>query len=172
MTLSGAAVAVMLLISLVTDLRNRKILNVVTLPAMLFGIVYHTFASGVSGFSSAGLGLLLGLGLLIVPYLMGGMGAGDVKLLAAVGAWCGPAFVYQTFVFTAIAGGAIAAVILTARGEWRNSLKRIGYGMGALQGSVGSLQALDRQELHHAIPYAVPIAIGACAAWLWGGVLP
>jgi len=165
--MTATVMALALCISLITDLRSRKIWNAVTLPAMGFGLAANTASDGVSGFAFAGLGLLAGFALLLIPYLLGGMGAGDVKLLAAIGALQGPAFVFYAFLYTAVAGGVIAAAIVTARRDW----KRIAYSLGVLHGSVGSLQVLDKTEMHHAFPYAVPIAIGAVAAFWRGGML-
>ncbi|MFP3361714.1 A24 family peptidase, partial [Planococcus sp. SIMBA_143] len=70
-----------LLISFITDVRNRRILNSVTFPAMGIGLLYYTMTLGLEGFLFSGAGLLVGFALLLIPYLLGGMGAGDVKLL-------------------------------------------------------------------------------------------
>lgn len=159
----------MLSISLVTDLRSRNIYNWITLPAIGLGIVWHTWRDGWVGFSYSGEGFLLGLGVLLIPYLLGGMGAGDVKLMAAIGALTGPAFVFSSFLYSSIIGGAIALAIMIRQGEWKRSLHRIGHALFFLRTNAGALQALDKTEIHGAFPYGVAITFGTLAAYLWGG---
>lgn len=72
------------LISLATDIWKRKIYNVVILPAIATGLILNSINADLEGFVFSGSGLLLGLGLLLVPFLLGGIGAGDVKLLTAM----------------------------------------------------------------------------------------
>lgn len=158
-----------LFISLLTDLRSRKILNWITLPTIGAGLLYHTWANGWTGFLYSGEGLVLGLGFLIIPYLLGGMGAGDVKLLAAIGSLMGPSFMFSSFLYICLVGGSIALFILLFRGELGKSLQRIWHALFFLRTGAGSLQVLDRSELHHAFPYGVAIVFGTLAAQLWGG---
>jgi len=73
------------------------------------------------GFST--LGIVTGIGLLIVFYLFGMMGAGDVKLMGAVGSFLGPAGVFQAFLFTALAGGIYAVAVLAVKGQLVRFLK-------------------------------------------------
>ena len=103
------------LIAAVTDIRSRRIPNWLTYSAMLLGVGYHTMVSGAQGFFFGAGGLFLGLALLIVFYLMGGMGAGDVKLMGAVGALLGPKGVFIAFIFTALVGGIYAIILLLLR---------------------------------------------------------
>jgi prepilin peptidase CpaA len=79
---------------------------------MIIALGYHLLTNGLTGtlFSAAGLGL--GIAIFIVPYLMGGMGAGDVKLMGAVGAVLGPKGVFMAFLFTGIVGGVYALIFL------------------------------------------------------------
>ncbi len=106
--------ALILLAATVTDLRSRRIPNLLTFPAMLLGLALNAAHAGLPGllFSLGGLGL--GLGLMLVPFLFGVMGAGDVKLLAAAGAFLGAGGVLKAFLFTSLAGGAYALIVLAA----------------------------------------------------------
>jgi len=112
-TIPCIALAGILAVAVVTDLRARRIPNRLTFPAMLAGLAWHAASGGVDGaiFSLGGLGL--GLGLMIAPYAAGVMGAGDVKLMAACGAWLGAAGVFQAFLLTSLAGGLYALVVLS-----------------------------------------------------------
>jgi prepilin peptidase CpaA len=103
---------VILLVAVVTDLRTQKIPNLLTFPAAALALIYHTVMNGFSGFLFSAQGLALGIGLLIIPYLLGGMGAGDAKLMGVVGGVLGARSVFYAFLSSALVGG-IYAVILT-----------------------------------------------------------
>lgn len=117
---------VVLLVAAVADLRSHTIPNWLTLPAMVGGLVGHSLFNGQPGllFSLKGLGL--GLALLLIPYLMGGMGAGDVKLLAAVGSFVGPSGVLAAALVTALLGGVYAVAVMMKHWGPRSSLQRVG----------------------------------------------
>src|SRR5262245_16625871 len=99
------------LVAAVTDLWKFRVLNVVTLPVLLTGLVYHTVAGAISdagwtaGFLNSLLGALFGFGILFAFYVMGGMGAGDVKLMAALGAWLGMLLTLYVFIASSLATG-------------------------------------------------------------------
>src|SRR5436309_13402218 len=84
---SAAAVAVLTTTAAATDLRSRRIPNWLTFPARVLGLAAHGVAGGSSGLTQGVLGALVAGGLLLPGWLLGWMGAGDVKLMAAVGAW-------------------------------------------------------------------------------------
>lgn len=104
-----------LLLSVITDLRSRRIPNTLTLPLAAVALLAHTVTGGWTGFLFSFEGLLLGLALLIIPFAMGWMGGGDVKLLAAVGAVLGPQQVFIVALYMAVVGGVIAAAVLGKR---------------------------------------------------------
>ena len=128
---------IVLIIASVTDLRVQKIPNWLTFPTMLSGLIYHSFMNGLDGLLFSGQGLLLGVAILIIPFLMGGMGAGDAKLLGAVGAFLGPRGVCNAAIFTFIAGGIYTIVLLLIHrkvcrslvSKWVNTLK-VYFGSG------------------------------------------
>ena len=74
----------------VTDIWKFRVYNALTLPLLVAGLVYHGFAEGTPGLVLSVIGMLLGFGVLILFFLLGGYGGGDVKLLAAIGAWLAP----------------------------------------------------------------------------------
>ena len=80
-----AAVAV----AVVTDLRSFKIYNALTLPLVVWGLAYHGINAGFAGLADSAAGMAVGFGVFFVVFLLGGMGGGDVKLMAGVGAWLG-----------------------------------------------------------------------------------
>jgi len=105
-----------LLIASVSDLRLRKIPNWLTYPTMIVGIFFYTGFKGLEGFIFSIEGLGVGIAVLIIPYLLGGIGAGDVKLMGAVGGFLGPKGVFIAFLFTSIVGGIYAIVLLALHG--------------------------------------------------------
>lgn len=109
------SVCLALLAATIVDLRSQRIPNALTIPVALTALALHTLNQGPAGlwFSLGGLGL--GLALMLAPFLFGVMGGGDVKLMAAVGAWVGPQLVLTSFLFTSIAGGLYALVVLSRR---------------------------------------------------------
>lgn len=150
-----------LTVSVITDIRSRKILNIVTFPAILLALIYHSIISGFDGFLFSGSGFLVGLGLLLIPFIMGGIGAGDVKLLAAIGTWKGAIFILYTGVFAGIIGGLIATAILIKHKRLGFTLKQMLFTFAFLRGTKGSLQFSDGSINTYSIPYAIPIALGA-----------
>ena len=113
---------VVLGISVSYDIRYRRIPNWLTLPAIFTGIVYHTYTGGTSGLILSITGMLLGFGIFIGFYLVGGMGAGDVKLMAAIGSLLGPKDVLFAALYTAIAGGVYAILLLITQRSNREAL--------------------------------------------------
>lgn len=101
-----------LIVSVVVDIRVRKIPNILTFPAMLLGLVYHTVTNGWSGLAFSAEGLVVGIAIFIIPYIMGGMGAGDAKLMGVIGAMIGPKSVLIASLFTAVVGGIYALAVL------------------------------------------------------------
>lgn len=107
-----------------TDIAHRRVPNMITLPLAAFGLLYHFYMSGMNGLIFSISGILTGFGLLILFYLMGGMGAGDVKLLAAVGSILGPVNVFHAFIYAALLGGLYAIYVLYRHSVLRTSVER------------------------------------------------
>jgi prepilin peptidase CpaA len=94
------------------DIKYRRIPNFITFPAFLIGIIYHSYNFGFDGFCFSLLGAITGTSLLFIPYFFEKMGAGDAKLLGAVGSFFGFEGVLITFFFTALFGGIYALLII------------------------------------------------------------
>ncbi len=115
-----------LLISFFTDLKSRKILNIVTYPSIILGIILNTiYFSGLEGTRFSLLGLSVGLFIFGVFYVLGGMGLGDVKLLGAVGALKGYFFTLNSVVYIGLIGGVMAIVFLLISGGLLESVFNI-----------------------------------------------
>ena len=101
-----------LIISAIIDFRTQKIPNLITFPGAIVALFYHFFTNGINGLIFSAMGLATGIGLLIIPYITGGMGAGDVKLMGTVGAVLGSKSVFIAFLLTALVGGIYAQIII------------------------------------------------------------
>ncbi len=106
-TAAAIAVTLMVVVALcsLTDIQSRQIPNVVLAPALALAFIIHGVDAGVGGILNAGFGLLIGLAMLMPFYLLGGTGAGDVKLLGVAGALLGHPGVFVAGGATLVAGG-------------------------------------------------------------------
>ena len=102
-----------LIVAAIIDLYLRKIPNLLTYPTIIIAFIYNCIYNGFNGLLFSGTGLLVGLIALGIFYLFGGMGAGDVKLMGAVGAVLGPKNVLNVFLFTGIIGGIYSIMIIS-----------------------------------------------------------
>jgi prepilin peptidase CpaA len=120
-----ATATVCALIGSFFDVKSRRIPNFVTAPALLFGLMMHLILGGWSQFfSSLAAGLICGL-VFLVFYLAGGMGAGDVKLIIAVGCIAGLSHVPYLLVLTAISGGVMAVGLALLRGRLQQTVMNV-----------------------------------------------
>jgi len=152
--------ALVLLTASLFDLRRRRIPNALTFPAMAAGIIYWTCINGLDGFMHGSGGMLLGIGTLILFYLMGMMGAGDVKLMGAVGSFLGPQGVVVAFLYSAIVGGLYALFVLARSKALKETAGR--YGM-MIRGYVGTGQLIYIPPEEGKLPplcYGLAISLG------------
>lgn len=103
---------VVMVICFITDVREQKIYNKIVIPSILIVLIINSWVYGFDGFKLSSLGFLTGMAILLIPYLLGGMGAGDVKLLAFVGAAKGVTFAINSAIYMALIGGLISLIVL------------------------------------------------------------
>src|SRR4051812_47427772 len=103
------------------DVCKFKIYNVCTYPLLLGGLLYHGMTGGSQGLLDSLLGTLLGLGILLPLYALGGMGGGDVKLMAAIGAWLGLLLTFAVFLASSLIAGVYALILVVAYGRVRET---------------------------------------------------
>jgi prepilin peptidase CpaA len=136
------------------DLWRRQISNVVTVSAFAVGIAMNAYLGGWSGVGQSLLGALIGFLVFFVFFVMGGMGGGDVKLMAAFGAIVGKDQIVTAAVMTALVGAAMALVFLAYRKLHRTLSKQVASTADA---------APDRKAF---IPYAPAITLGVLLSFL------
>jgi len=171
-------VTITLIVAAAIDGWKLKVPNWITFPMILSGWVYSAWLSefpGWEGFLWSLAGTAVGLGLLLPLYAIGGMGAGDVKLLAGVGAWVWATNTVYAFVVTTIVGGIIAIIMVLARGAWKKHRDqfRMIFGEIATIRDPNTLSALaaERKSSMFLLPYGIPIAIGTILYFAWEGML-
>lgn len=154
-------------IAVFTDLRERRIPNWLTVSGVLVGLALAAIET--AGFPTAALlGVVTALAIAFPLFALGGIGAGDVKLLAAVGAFVGPGGLLPVVIYGGIAGGVLAL----------GSAIRRGVLVPVLMSSLGLLLHFITLGRHgepptlatpgaHSVPYGVAIAVGAVAAWFF-----
>jgi prepilin peptidase CpaA len=150
----GAAVAV--------DLRSRRVPNTVTLGIAATGVALASVHATGLTVADALAGFAIGLLLMLPGHLVGGTGAGDVKLLAALGTLLGPARTGSAFVYTALAGGGLALAVAIGRRRARTTIARA----LAIVHSPEVVEQIERPSEDNRFAYAPAIAIGALAAAL------
>ena len=117
-----AVVAAATGIAAVTDVWRYKVYNALTLPLMLSGLLFYGVSHGAAGLRFSTCGLLCGFTALIVLYALGGFGAGDVKLMAGIGAWIGPANALSLFIASSLLTGVCAVVLCWRQRRLRERL--------------------------------------------------
>jgi len=158
-----AIAAACALVASVFDVKSRRIPNFLTFPSILLGLALHLALGGWKQLlTSLAAGLICGFVFLIF-YIAGGMGAGDVKLIAAVGCIAGLPHVPYLLVLTALSGGAMAVVLALSRGRLRQTLSNVGA-IAAHHSHEGlqphpDLNLSNLQTLR--LPYALAIAGGS-----------
>jgi prepilin peptidase CpaA len=125
-TLTTGAALIIGAAACATDLHSRRIPNWLTFGAAAVGLATQFATNGAGGAQHAMTGWVTGLFLFMPLFLLGGMGAGDVKLLAALGTWLGAGDTFWLAVYASIAGGVIAVVMALQRGYLKTAFSNLG----------------------------------------------
>jgi prepilin peptidase CpaA len=161
-----------------TDVWRFKVYNVLVFPLLVSGLIYHTAVGGASGLTLSITGMLFGFVLLIFPYASGMMGAGDVKFVAAIGAWLGWQAMFFILLIGFMATGVYAVVVMVYHGGFRSAwtnlqiafsrLALIGRHLGAGD-DVESVQAMAAKDdrRRRLIPFSAMVAVGVAATYAW-----
>jgi prepilin peptidase CpaA len=169
-------VTVTLVVAAIIDGWKLKVPNWLTLPMIVSGWAYSGVALGWEGFGWSIAATAVGLALLLPAYSIGGMGAGDVKLLAGVGAWlAAPLDLVLAFCVSALIGGAIALAMVVYRKAWDKHLSQFRLIAGEIltirDPNQLSAIAAQRKSTMLLLPYGIPIAIGSILYFAWSGML-
>lgn len=164
----GAVFTLLLVAGCISDLRTRKIPNELVLAILITGWLFAFASADVWRALVMSLaGIAVGFGIWIAFYLIGVIGAGDVKFFAAAGAWLGPGPTWRAALIAAIVGGVLAVAYLVSERRLGDVLRRL-----AVAASSGTLASVPEQTevsgvKHRPLPYGVALAIGALVtAWV------
>jgi prepilin peptidase CpaA len=162
-----ACVAVFVTAAAAMDYRTRKIPNWLTVPAAILGLLFHSFAPHGWGPLTSLAGFAVGFSLLLLPWLLGGGGMGDVKLLAALGAWLGPLYILIAFAIgTGFACAMMMAMMVSNMLVHGVSATQRKYlTAGANGGTVTSSEKVKKPKRF--LPFVVPVAMGTWILLAW-----
>ena len=147
-----------------TDVRWGKIFNRLTMPAIALGLVINSLTGGIDGFVHSVAGVGLGLGLFLISCLLGRiLGGGDIKLLMAVGALQGPAFLAWTICYAAIIGGVLAVIIAVRHGILLEKIKALFASCYMRLTFRVPMEIEDNEATQPRLPYAIAISLGTVA---------
>jgi len=143
------------------DVRYRRIPNAFVLATLTGGLAINAIFGGLNGIAASFTGCFVGFALMFLLHIFGAMGAGDVKLFAAIGAVTGSALVIPTFIVVIITGGVLALVSVVRMGAVKTTMNRV------LQIFIGMLPGWQMPKFAvptdrtHTIPYGVAITMGS-----------
>jgi prepilin peptidase CpaA len=161
------------IIAAVTDLWKFKVYNALTLPLLVSGLVYHGYFR--ADLANSLVGILFGFAALIALYVIGGMGAGDVKLMAALGAWLGMPLTFYVFIASSLAAGVYAVALMVVTGKVAETMFNL-HILWLRLASIGRYLASDdhverevarSDRRRRIIPFAAMVAVGIIATLLW-----
>ncbi len=168
-------VSAVLVEAAIIDGLKLRVPNWLTYHLVLSGLALAVWYGGVHGLLWSVAGLAVGLMVLMPLYAIGGMGAGDVKLMAGVGAWVGPVLTFWAFTTSAIVGGVMAVgMVLWTRSLEQHTAQFLSIGREILSVRNPVLlsgTAAERKPSMLLLPYGIPIAVGTIGYFAWMGLL-
>ena len=175
------AVSVFAIVAAYIDGKELRVPNKLTFPMIIAGWIYSMIAYGVQGdgwyyglmWSLAG--TAVGMLTLLPAYSIGGMGAGDVKMMAAIGAWVHCSITWHAFMVSTIVGAILAIAMVVRSGDVRKHVDQFLFIINEIflirDAEKLSKIAAERKPRMKLLPYGIPLAIGTVGYFAWTGLL-
>lgn len=168
-------VTIALIVAAVIDGFELRVPNWLTFPLIISGWIYSVAVGGQAGLTASLVGTAVGLALLLPAYAIGGMGAGDVKLLAGVGAWMHYTDTVNAFCVSAVIGAVLAVAMVVVRGDIKKHVTQFWTILNEIM-TIRNMEQLSeiaaqRKKSMLLLPYGIPIAMGSIAYFAWSGLL-
>jgi prepilin peptidase CpaA len=171
-------VCVAVCVAVITDLRSLKVYNWLTIPLLLSGLIFNFASDGFAGGISSGGAVLASLAVLILPYALGVLGAGDVKLIAAIAAWLGATVTFTMAALALFSTAAYALGVLCWQRRLFDSWLYLKLAMFRMQLITRHIALDDGRESVHdiassphrrerLIPFSAMLAIGVAVTVIW-----
>lgn len=167
--LINIVLVLVLVICFVTDFKQQKIYNFVMFPSLITAFILNLCFNGFAGLKLSLLGFVTGLCILLIPYLLGGMGAGDVKLLTFIGVLKGSVFVLNTAIYMALIGGVIALIIIIFQKQTVKFFKTFFLWLFSFFSGIRYKLEFENSGLSKKYPYGTAIVLGALICLLFKG---
>jgi len=168
-------ICVVLIIAAYIDGKELRVPNWITFPLIITGLVFNTLLAGWAGLGGGLLGMVVGLVCLLPLYAVGGMGAGDVKLLAGVGAWLGWKVTFYGFAISTVVGAVMAVGMMLYKKDTKkhcaNLLMILSEWTQIRNPKKLSEIAAERKPRMLLLPYGIPICIGCIGYFTYTGML-
>ena len=159
-----------LFFAVASDVRSHRLPNLLTLPSLLGALFLSPWLGATSGPLEAAVGAALGFALLVGPYAIGGVGAGDVKALMALGAWIGPQATLGAVAWALIAAGTFGLALLAWRWELGDFARRWSRTLATtlIQRRLAYEPPAPGSAAASGIPFAVALTLGLAGQWSGG----
>jgi prepilin peptidase CpaA len=168
-------VCLVLIVAAYIDGKELRVPNWITFPMVFSGLIFNAYMTGWSGLGLGLVGMCVGLLCLLPLYAVGGMGAGDVKLMAGIGAWLGWRITMYSFVATVVVGAVMAVVMVWYKKSfvkhYGNFLTIVSEWLTIRDPRELSRIAAERKPTMFLLPYGIPICIGSIGYFFFAGLI-
>ncbi len=168
-------VSLVLIVAAWIDGKELRVPNWITFPMVAAGLLFNVWNGGWAGLGDGLVGMVVGLACLLPLYAVGGMGAGDVKLMAGVGAWLGWEVTFYAFCVSTVVGAVMAVLMVLYKRAFKkhyaNFLMIMTEWMQIKDPRELSRLAAERKPTMFLLPYGIPICIGSIGYFFYAGLV-
>lgn len=169
------------LIATITDIWRFKVYNILTMPLIISGPIFHSIVYGYEGTADSLIGMGFGFGIFMIPYILGGVGAGDVKFIGGLGSWLGLTTIATVTLIGCLATGVYAIVLIITQKQFKATwinIRILFYRIKAVlqllrvedeAGGLGNVQSLVKRvdRRRKLIPLSAMMTVGVITVVFW-----